>query len=302
MSSSPNTKRAPQPPDPRVDDDPAEAAYLNAVGQRVRAARSLAGLTRRALSEASGVSERYLAQLEAGAGNVSMLLTRRIAIALGVPVAELVDDRPASEELLDAQRTLRRLDREQLRRAQRALRDVAGAPQPDRRRRIALIGLRGAGKSTLGAALARAQGVPFVEVDREIERDLGARLESVFALYGQEAYRDAERRCLERIVADDTGCVIATGGSLVVEPASYEFLRTHCFTVWLRATPEEHMERVIAQGDLRPVRGREHAMAELRTILAQRDRLYRLADATVDTSGQTAERSLAALKAAVQAA
>lgn len=302
MSSSPNTKRAFQPPDPRADDDAAEAAYLDAVGQRVRAARNVAGLTRRALSEASGVSERYLAQLEAGAGNVSMLLTRRIALALGVPVAELVDDRPVTEELLDAQRTLRRLDREQLRRAQRALREVAGAPQPDRRRRIALIGLRGAGKSTLGAALARAQGVPFIEVDREIERDLGARLESVFALYGQEAYRDAERRCLERIVADDDGCVIATGGSLVVEPASYEFLRTHCFTVWLRATPEEHMERVIAQGDLRPVRGREHAMAELRTILAQRDRLYRLADATVDTSGQTVERSLSALEAAVQAA
>lgn len=279
----------------------ADEPYLRDLGARVRAARAAAGLTRRTLSDASGVSERYLAQLEAGTGNASLLLMRRIARSLGVPLPELVDDAAPSDEMLDAIRVLRQLDREQLRRAQRALHEVAASPLTGRASRIALVGLRGAGKSTLGARLAESLAVPFIEVDREIERDLGVTLDSVFALYGQDAYREAERRALERIVAQAPACVIATGGSVVVEPRTYELLRTHCYTVWLRATPEEHMHRVIEQGDLRPVRGREHAMAELRTILAQRERLYRLADATVDTAGRSVDAGLAALRAAVPA-
>ena len=274
-------------------------SYLRELGARVRAARTAAGLTRKALSDASGVSERYLAQLESGTGNASLLLMRRIARSLHIALPELVDDAAPSDELVDAVRMLRRLDREQLRRAQRVLHGVAASPLQDRSGRIALVGLRGAGKSTLGKRLAQRLGVAFIEVDREIEKDLGVELDSVFALYGQDVYREAERRVLERIVAQPASCVIATGGSVVVEPRTYEALRTHCFTIWLRATPEEHMRRVIEQGDLRPVRGRDHAMAELRTILAQRERLYGLADATVDTAGQSVEASLAALLAAL---
>jgi XRE family aerobic/anaerobic benzoate catabolism transcriptional regulator len=235
-----------------------ETAFLSQLGVRVRRARSRAGLTRRRLSERSGVSERYLAQLESGDGNISILLIRRVAAALGADLHELIGQRVDT----------------------------------GRRGRVALIGLRGAGKSTLGARLAERMGVPFFELDSEVEREMGATLESVFAMYGQDAYRDGERRALARLIEQHERSVIATGGSLVVEPQTYQLLRSRCLTVWLRATPEEHMNRVIAQGDLRPIQGREHAMTELRTILAQRERLYALADATVDTSAHDEERCL----------
>ncbi|MGA0797319.1 MAG: shikimate kinase, partial [Quisquiliibacterium sp.] len=214
--------------------------------------------TRRDLSQRSGVSERYLAQLESGDGNISILLIRRVAAALGVDLQNLV-----------------------------------GQPVDTQRRgRIALIGLRGAGKSTLGTMLARRLQMPFFELDAEVEREIGVPLESVFTLYGQDAYRDAERRALSRLLENNERCVIATGGSLVVEPQTYQLLRSRCLTVWLRAEPEDHMNRVLAQGDLRPVRGRDHAMIELRTILTQRERLYSLADQTVATSGIDEQTSL----------
>jgi len=237
---------------------PDETAFLAQLGLRVRRARARAALTRRDLSQRSGVSERYLAQLESGDGNISILLIRRVAAALGVDLQNLV-----------------------------------GQPVDTQRRgRIALIGLRGAGKSTLGAMLARRLKVPFLELDAEVEREIGVPLESVFTLYGQDAYRDAERRALSRLLENNERCVIATGGSLVVEPQTYQLLRSRCLTVWLRAEPEDHMNRVLAQGDLRPVRGRDHAMIELRTILAQRERLYSLADQTVATSGIDEQTSL----------
>ncbi len=244
-----------------------EAAYLSRLGDRVRAWRSGNSMTRKALAAASGVSERYLAQLEAGQGNISVLLLRKVARAMSVAVESLV----------------------------RESADDAAAP-----RRIALIGLRGAGKSSLGAKLAAALGVSFIELDREVEREAGAKLGEVFALYGQEAYRRFERRALERVLRADDGAVIAVGGSLVTDPDSYRLLLDNCHTVWLKARPEEHMNRVMAQGDLRPFKGRSAALDEIRKLLSDRDRLYARADASLETSGKSLKSSLEELKAKVK--
>jgi XRE family aerobic/anaerobic benzoate catabolism transcriptional regulator len=170
-----------------------------------------------------------------------------------------------------------------------------------RRKRIALIGLRGAGKSTLGAALAAELKVPFIELDREVEREAGTGLSEIFLLYGQQGYRRYERRCLEKALESHERCVIATGGSIVSEPATYDLLLSTCFTVWLKALPEEHMSRVIAQGDTRPMAGNTQAMDDLRRILDSRSMLYSQADATVDTAGRAPKHSLKDLKRAVRA-
>jgi XRE family transcriptional regulator, aerobic/anaerobic benzoate catabolism transcriptional regulator len=240
-----------------------ESAYLAQLGERVRAWRNGRGMTRKALAAASGVSERYLAQLEAGRGNISVLLLRKVAMAMEVAVESLVRDNP---------------------------------DQNPARRRIALLGLRGAGKSTLGARLAAALRVPFVELDSEVEREAGAKLEEVFAMYGQEAFRRFERRALERVIRTHESAVIAAGGSLVTDPDTFRLLLDNCHTVWLRAKPEEHMNRVIAQGDMRPFKGRSAALDEIRTTLADRDRLYSRADATVDTTGKPLRESFSELK------
>src|SRR5712671_6626913 len=236
-----------------------EAAYLSRLGERVRAWRTDHGMTRKTLSEGSGVSERYLAQLESGQGNISVLLLRKVARAMGVPVEQLV-------------------------------REDGRSPRAGR---IALIGLRGAGKSTLGKKLAENQGVPFIELDREVEKEAGAKLGEVFAMYGQDAFRRFERRALERVLNQHERAVIATGGSLVTDPATYELLQQRCVCVWLKASPEEHMSRVIAQGDLRPFRngmqgaGRSAALGEIEKLLEDREKLYGRADAIVETSGRT---------------
>jgi XRE family aerobic/anaerobic benzoate catabolism transcriptional regulator len=241
-----------------------EAAFLARLGERVRAWRAEHGRTRKLLAAASGVSERYLAQLEAGQGNISILLLRKLARAMGVPVESLVRD------------------------------DAAASP-----RRVALLGLRGAGKSTLGERLAGSLGAPFVELDREVEREAGVKLGEVFTMYGQEAFRRFERRALERVLRTQESVVIATGGSIVTDPESYRLLREHCRTVWLKARPEEHMSRVIAQGDMRPFKGRSAALDEIRRLLADRDRLYSRADATIDTSGRSVRAVLEELKGKV---
>jgi XRE family aerobic/anaerobic benzoate catabolism transcriptional regulator len=262
-----------------------EAGFLAALGRRVRERRDEAGLTRRRLSELSGLSERYLAQLESGDGNISILLIRRVAEALHCSLEQLLSDQASDPEIASAIEVLRTLEPGQRHQAVAALQQRFGEMSRERARRIALVGLRGAGKSTLGARLAARLKVPFFELDQQIERELGAGLESIFSMYGQDTYRDAERRVLDRLTRTHRRCVIAAGGSLVLEPLTYELLRERCLTIWLKASPEEHMDRVIAQGDLRPIRGRDHAMAELRTILKQRDRLYAMADAAVDTTG-----------------
>jgi XRE family aerobic/anaerobic benzoate catabolism transcriptional regulator len=237
-----------------------EHAFLARLGERVRAWRAEHGMTRKQLSLASGVSERYLAQLEAGQGNMSVLLLRKVARAMGVAVERLV-------------------------------REDDGQQKP-----IALLGLRGAGKSTLGAKLAQALDVPFVELDREVEKEAGAPLGEVFAMYGQDAFRRFERRALERVLAAQPQAVIATGGGLVTDPGTYDLLLERCRCIWLKAAPEEHMNRVIAQGDMRPFKGRSAALDEIRKLLADRDRLYGRAAAMVDTSGRTVRQSLAELR------
>ena len=237
-----------------------EHAFLARLGERVRTWRTEHGMTRKQLSVASGVSERYLAQLEAGQGNMSVLLLRKVARAMGVGVERLVREDDAQQ------------------------------------RPIALLGLRGAGKSTLGAKLAQALRVPFVELDREVEKEAGAPLGEVFAMYGQDAFRRFERRALERVLAQDAQAVIATGGSLVTDPGTYDLLLERCRCIWLKAAPDEHMARVIAQGDMRPFKGRSAALDEIRKLLADRDRLYGRASAVVDTSGKTVRQSLAKLR------
>lgn len=271
--------------------------YLHALGERVREARARRGMTRKILSRDSGVSERYLAELEGGRGNVSIALLRQIAVAMDVPLADLVREGPEPPvELLLLGQQLARLAPAELEAAARMIADRFPI-EGDRQGRIALIGLRGAGKSTLGSGLADRLGLPFVELVKEVEREAGMSLSEIFDLAGQPAYRRHERRALERVLGEYPRAVLTTGGSLVSEPGTYETLLNACLTVWLRAAPEEHMNRVIAQGDDRPMEGNAEAMADLRRILAGRERLYGKADAILDTSGQTVEDSLDALEA-----
>jgi XRE family aerobic/anaerobic benzoate catabolism transcriptional regulator len=242
-----------------------ESLYLSQLGERVRAWRAGQRMTRKSLAAASEVSERYLAQLEAGEGNVSILLLRRIAHAMEVPVEILVREHEAEP----------------------------------RRGRIALVGLRGAGKSTLGAKLALGLDVPFVELDREVEREAGTGLGEVFSMYGQDAFRRFERKALARVLKQHPRAVIAAGGSLVNDPETWRMLLENCTCVWLKASPEEHMKRVMEQGDLRPFKGRSAALDEIRRLLAERDALYSRADAVVDTSGKPLKQSLTELKRSV---
>lgn len=275
---------------------PDEAAYLHALGERVRQARARRGMTRRQLSAHSGVSERYLAQLEGGQGNVSIVLLRAIAHAIGLPLAELVaegPERPVDLTLLD--QFLSRLTPEQLVQARRALEREFGRTKKSPHGLVALIGLRGAGKTTLGQRMAEKLGIPFLELNREIERESGISLSEIFDLYGQGAYRRYERRALERIVQTEGRAIVTTGGSLVSEAATFELLLSACFTVWVKAEPEAHMGRVMAQGDLRPMANNPEAMADLRRILQGREPLYAKADAVLDTTGKTVDQCIAEL-------
>jgi len=278
-----------------------EADFLRQLGERVREARARRGMTRKILARDSEVSERYLAQLESGHGNISIVLLRQVAQAMGLPLADLVREGPEHPvELALLVQSLARLEPRELAEARNLLAASFGAAvESERRHRIALIGLRGAGKSTLGARLAKKLGVPFIELDREIERISGMTLATLFDLYGQGAYRRYERRALESAIESQDRAVIATGGSLVSEPGTFDLLLASCFTVWLTARPEEHMSRVVAQGDFRPMAENEAAMEDLRKILEGRQVLYSKADATVDTAGKSIEASLRALEAAI---
>ena len=279
-----------------------EDRYLAALGDRVRDARLRRGMSRKILARDSGVSERYLAQLEGGEGNVSILLLRQIAAALDLPLTELIGESPGeAAELALITQFLKRLPRQTLAAVRTQLVRKYGGAHEERRNRIAMIGLRGAGKSTLGARLARKLDVPFVELDREIEREAGTSLSEIFLLYGQAGYRRYERRCLEKVLEKHERVVIATGGSIVSEPGTYELLLSACFAVWLKAEPEEHMARVVAQGDTRPMAGNDQAMDDLRRILDGRAVLYRQADVVVNTAGKSVEKSFAELRKAVSA-
>jgi XRE family aerobic/anaerobic benzoate catabolism transcriptional regulator len=239
---------------------------LVALGERVRTLRAQRGLTRKALCLASQVSERHLANLEYGTGNPSILVLSQIAAALRCSLADLVGDLRVG------------------------------------RRSIALIGLRGAGKSTLGAMLARDLALPFVELSRDIEKLAGCGISEIHALYGAHAYRRYERRALEEAIEAFPEGVIATPGGIVSDPPTLELLLSHCYTVWLQAAPEEHMQRVVEQGDLRPMASSSEAMEDLRRILAGRTQFYARADLVVDTSGAALDASFALLRAQVRSA
>jgi XRE family transcriptional regulator, aerobic/anaerobic benzoate catabolism transcriptional regulator len=269
--------------------------FLVALGERVRTLRARKAMTRRDLSQASGVSERHLASLEGGVGNASVLILRQVAEALDCQIAELLgDETTASPEWLLIRDLLRNRSDDELRRARLALAETygqAGTPLA-RSRRIALIGLRGAGKSSLGQRLADALDVPFVELNREIERVSGCGLAEIHNLLGPNAYRRYERRALEESIQLYPDAVIATPGGIVSDASTFNLLLANCFTVWLKASPEEHMNRVIAQGDLRPMAGsvgNSEAMDDLKRILAGRAAFYGKADVAFDTTGKTAD-------------
>lgn len=284
--------------------------FLTALGQRVRALRGRRGLTRDALAAASGVSKRHLANLEHGVGNASILVLAQVAQALHCPVAELLGDvTTQSSEWLLLRDLLAEKDEATLRRVRVAVTEMlatggraTGGPARTRGNRVALIGLRGAGKSTLGKMLAEDLDFPFVEISREIESLAGCSVGEIQALYGQNAYRRYERRALEEAMQIYPEAVIATAGGMISDFSSFNLLLTHCTTVWLRAEPEDHMKRVLAQGDTRPMAASREAMADLRGILAGREAFYAKADLRVDTSAQPLAETFIALSGQVRAA
>lgn len=276
--------------------------FLAALGKRVRELRERRGMTRKLLAREADVSERHLGQLESGNGNISVMLLRRIAAGLNVTLPDVLT--PEQDDTVEKrliQRFLERMPAHRLENVIFRLMREFGHEEAVRRKRIALIGLRGAGKSTLGALLAKHINAPFIELNRAIERETGLPVSEMFALYGQAGYRRIERRSLERVLSENERAVISAGGGIVSDDETFNLLLNGCFTVWLQAQPEEHMSRVISQGDLRPMAGNEEAMEDLKRILAARESLYRKADAVVDTSGETPEESFAKLREVVLA-
>jgi XRE family aerobic/anaerobic benzoate catabolism transcriptional regulator len=280
-----------------------ETDFLRMLGERVRQERSRREITRKELAKAAYVSERFLAQLETGHGNISIIRLRRIAHALGMGVERLVQEKNGDvPEIAGTIALLEKLKPEERRRAQAMLLEKFGAQsEVQRKGRIALVGMRGAGKSTLGAMLAERIGAPFIELDRRIEQEGGLKLSAVFDLYGPAGFHRLERDALERVLETQERFVLATGGSIVNEPETFSRLKSACFTVWLKARPEDHMQRVIAQGDRRPMAGSQWAMADLRKILAGREPLYERADASVNTSGKTIKQVASELAAVTKA-
>ena len=260
------------------------------VGARVRAIRSRRGMTRKHLAQHSEVSERYLAQLESGAANISLSLLARIARALDVNVITLLpaDEQPGPTQHEPLHELLGTLSRDQLEQAYRILKENL-ARDKQLLHGVAMVGLRGAGKSTLGAALAEHYKVPFVKLDETIAQLSGMDIGDLISLRGQNVYRRYELQALQQTIAEHRHAVLETGGSLISERETYRLLRQHYYTVWVRAVPEDHMARVIAQGDLRPISGagRAQGMEDLRLILEERDPDYRLADYTLMTSGRS---------------
>ena len=293
---------------PGAGEDEAEAKnpFLVALGERVRALRARRGMTRKSLAQAADISERHLANLEYGVGNASILILLQVAQALQCSVAELVGDpTTTSPEWLMLRELLVGRDEDTLRRARVAVRDLlhgaSGGGPAQRSQRIALIGLRGAGKSTLGRMLAEALGYPFVELSGEIEKFAGCSVAEIQALYGQNAYRRYERRALEEAIQIYPEVVIATPGGLVSDAATFNELLAHCTTVWLKARAEDHMSRVVAQGDMRPMAASREAMDDLRSILVGRTPFYSKADIHIDTSTQALAQTFELLQARVRA-
>jgi XRE family aerobic/anaerobic benzoate catabolism transcriptional regulator len=289
--------------EPRPQGD--KNAFLVALGERVRTLRARRGLTRKSLAEAAGVSLRHLANLEYGLGNASILVLQQVAQALQCSLAELIGDvTTASPEWLLIRELLETRDDRTLRRVRVAIGELlgTGGDNVSRSSRIALIGLRGAGKSTLGRMLAEDLGFPFVELSREIEQLAGCNISEIQALYGVNAYRRYERRAIEEVIQIYPEAVIAAPGGLVSDVATFNQLLSHCTTVWLRANAEDHMKRVAAQGDMRPMAASKEAMEDLKGILAGRTAFYSKAEFSLDTSAQALEPTFMALRTLVRGA
>ena len=291
-----------QPPVITPGAEPEKNPFLVALGERVRALRARRGMTRKAVSLAANVSERHLANLEYGEGNASILVLLQVASALQCTLAELIGDvTTATPEWLLIRELLEGRSESDLRRVRLAIGELLGtgggaAVSP----RIALVGLSGAGKSTLGQMLADDLGFPFVELSREIEKFAGCSVSEIQALYGQNAYRRYERRALEEAIQIYPEAVIATPGGIVSDAATFNQLLSHCTTVWLQAEPEDHMRRVIAQGDMRPMAASKEAMEDLKNILAGRAAFYSKAQLRIDTSAQDLRASFDLLRRAVR--
>jgi XRE family aerobic/anaerobic benzoate catabolism transcriptional regulator len=276
-----------------------EAGFLEQLGQRVRTMRALRGMSRKVLAKVSGISERYIAQLESGKGNVSIVLLRRVSNAMGAHLEDLI---PSTDPVPDWQvirDLLRKATPSQIAQARDALTGHAASAHRPSFSGIALIGLRGAGKSTLGRILAKKIGWSFVELNKEIERENGLSVAEIIALYGQEGFRRMEQAALGQLLARKELTVLATGGGIVSEPLTFDLILSSFYTIWLKADPEEHMARVRGQGDLRPMADDRSAMAELRNILLSREPLYARANAVVDTAGLSVDAAAARLIDAV---
>lgn len=268
--------------------------YLATLGDRVRALRSRRGMTRKALALHANISERHLANLEYGVGNASILVLVQVAGALQCPLGELIGDiTTSSPEWLLIRELLEQRDEATLQRVRVSIGELLGTGGGNSTisTRIALVGLRGAGKSTLGQMLAQDLDYPFVELSREIEKFAGCSVAEIQALYGINAYRRYERRALEETIQIYPEVVIATPGGLVSDAATFNQLLTHCTTVWLQADPEDHMKRVTAQGDLRPMAASREAMEDLKGILSGRAAFYSKAQIRIDTSNQSLEET-----------
>ncbi|HVV40639.1 MAG TPA: helix-turn-helix transcriptional regulator [Nitrobacter sp.] len=280
-----------------------ESSFLDQVGQRVRTMRGLCGMSRKTLAKVSGISERYIAQLEGGKGNVSIVLLRRLSNAMGVHLEDLVAMDQPSPDWRVIRDLLRKAAPAQVARAKEILAgegsNGTAAPRQMSFAGIALIGLRGAGKTTLGRRLADKIGWAFVELNKEIERQNGLSVAEIIALYGQEGFRRMEQAALGQLLARRELMVLATGGGIVSEPLTFDLILSSFYTIWLKAKPEEHMARVRQQGDLRPMADDRSAMAELRTILLSREPLYARASAVVDTAGLSVDQAATRLIGAV---
>ena len=271
--------------------------YLQRLGVRLREARVRRGFTQDQLAKKCAISSRFVAKVEVGSGNISVTRLRELARALDIPIESLAaENTPASPAFEQSTSFLKKLPPADLNKAHKLLLEkFSGTPAGLRRSRIALTGLRGAGKSTLGSLLAQRLQCSFIELDRQIERDTGHTLSIIFDLYGQAGYHRMERIALDRILERHKRFVLATGGGIVSDPGNYNRLLSTCFTVWLRAKPEDHMARVVKQGDRRPMAQSRQAMRDLRRILNSREVVYRQADVTLDTSGRSVKACLGSL-------
>jgi XRE family transcriptional regulator, aerobic/anaerobic benzoate catabolism transcriptional regulator len=282
------------------DNSDPEAGFLEQLGQRVRTMRSLRGMSRKVLAKVSGISERYIAQLESGKGNVSIVLLRRVSNAMGAHLEDLIPSTDPAPDWQVIRDLLRKATPNQIAQAKDALAGHGNSAHHTSFAGIALIGLRGAGKSTLGKILAKQIGWSFVELNKEIERENGLSVAEIIALYGQEGFRRMEQAALTQLLARKELMVLATGGGIVSEPLTFDLVLSSFYTIWLKADPEEHMARVRGQGDLRPMADDRSAMAELRNILVSREPLYARASVVVDTAGLSVDAAAARLADAVR--